>query len=127
LGLLKDAEWRELILRYLPEVTEGELSAIQRLAGGHPFYTQLAAGRLWEARCAGGDPDWQSRALVDLEPHWAGWWRHLKPKEQAALRFTAGLPAPQPKEALLKDIQRRGLLRDSKPFSAAFAEWIKEQ
>ena len=127
LGLLKEAEWRGLVLEHMPTVTPAELDAIGQLAGGHPFYTQLAARRLWEARFAKGDPDWQSRTYDDLTPHWEGWWKHLNPDEQDALRYSLGLPAPEPKKSLLRDLTRRGLLRDGKLFSTEFAEWVKEQ
>jgi hypothetical protein len=125
LGLLKDNEWRELVQRYLPNVSEEELAAIQRLCGGHPFYTQLAAGRLWEACYAGGEADWQARAREDLLPHWTGWWKHLKPEEQNALCFGAGFSDRKPSDSKLKELTRRGLLRDGKPFSEAFTEWME--
>ena len=111
----------------MPEATPEELDAIGRLAGGHPFYTQLAARRLWEARFARGDPDWQSRAYDDLTPHWEGWWKHLEAAEQEALRYTLGLSAVEPKKAMLRDLTRRGLMRDGKPFSEEFAGWVREQ
>jgi hypothetical protein len=127
LGLLKADEWRELVVEHMDTVTPEELNEIGRLAGGHPFFTQLAARRLWEARFAGGDPEWQLSAFDDLTPHWEGWWKHLKPAEQDAVRYSLGLPAPVPKNTLLRDLVKRGLLlRDDGPFSAAFAEWVRE-
>jgi hypothetical protein len=127
LGLLKDDEWRGLVFEHMPTVSPAELDAIGQLAGGHPFYTQLVARRLWEARFAGADPDWQSRAYDDLVPHWEGWWKHLQPDEQDAVRYSLGLLAAEPKKSLLRDLTRRGLLHDGKPFSVEFAEWVKEQ
>lgn len=126
LGLLKDEEWRGLVSEHMAEVTPAELDEIGKLAGGHPFYTQLAARRLWEARFAKGDADWQARAYDDLLPHWEGWWKHLEPGEQEALRYTLGMPASEPKKSLTRDLTRRGLIREGKPFSEAFAEWVRE-
>jgi hypothetical protein len=124
LGLMSEAEWQELVRKHM-SVSDEDLATIGRLAGGHPFYTQLAAGRLWESRYAGGEADWQSRALADLEPHWEGWWRHLEEPERQAIRVAAGLSGPKPTQRLLKNLERRGLLREGKPFSAEFAEWVK--
>ena len=125
LGLLAEAEWKNLVRRAMSASAE-DLAAIEHLAGGHPFYTQLAAGRLWEAR-HGGEPDWQSLALADIQPHWQAQWDHLNDAERCALRAACGLPAPGITQSLVEALQRRGLLRLGQPFSSAYRNWIKDQ
>lgn len=122
LGLLAEAEWRQLVTDRLA-VTADELQAIERLAGGHPHYTQLAASRLWQSR-VDGNLNWAERALDDMRPLWADQWQHLPPVEQTALKAVAlDYPGPTP-EIVAASLRRRGLLRGRQPFSAAYAEWL---
>jgi hypothetical protein len=124
LGLLAEAEWRPLVTDRMA-VTEGELRAIERLAGGHPHYTQIAASRLWHSRHH-GDPAWEQRALDDMQPLWADQWQHLPPTERIALTAIArGYPGPAPNMPVTQTLSRRGLLRDGALCSEAFAEWLR--
>ena len=124
LGLLTETDWHALVRDRMP-VTEAELASIERLAGGHPFYTQVAAWNLWETHQGVSDSDWETRTLEAVAPHWAHQWQGLLPNEQATLRFVAGLPGPKPSTSTLRSLTRRGMLRANKPFCAAYGEWLK--
>lgn len=126
LGLLSEAEWRSLVQNRMT-VTEAELAAIERLAGGHPFYTQLAAWRLWEAK-NGGDSKWEKLTLADVEPHWASQRNHLSASEWIALKAIAGnYPGPASGTPIFESLTRRGLLRNGKPFCEAHQDWLAAQ
>ncbi len=122
LGLLAEHEWRALVRERLGGGAE-QLAAIEQLAGGHPFYIQVAAECIWR-----GDSDWQNTALDKITPHWDSQWRHLGETERAALWVAAGKPGPAPVATTMRDLARRGLLGDDgKPFSAAYAAWVVAQ
>jgi 3',5'-cyclic AMP phosphodiesterase CpdA len=53
LGPLDEAAWRALVQDGLGEVGADDWRLIEECAGRHPFYTQMAASLLWEARRAG--------------------------------------------------------------------------
>jgi hypothetical protein len=124
LGLFSEREWKSLVTGRM-FILEPELDAIQRLSNGHPLYTQLAARNLWDARQGIGESDWETRTLEKLAQHWASQWDHLWPNEQAALRTLAGLPGSQPGAPLLASLSRRGLVQKGRPFSEAFADWLR--
>lgn len=126
LGLLEAAEWQSLVGSRLA-VSPAELAAIERLAGGHPFYTQLAAGNLWAARSGDGAADWEARTRSDLAPHWASLWAHLPAVDQGVLRQAAGLPGGAASPARAAELARRGWLRQGRPFSAAFEDWMRSR
>jgi hypothetical protein len=125
LGLFSPLEWRPWLERAFPGIRAAELDAIDGLSGGHPFYTQVAARNLWEARHGQGEPDWAARTLADLEPYWRDTWQRLDERERDALRAAAGLPGPAPSPTLPNALQRRGLLRGGQPFSPAFGDWLR--
>lgn len=122
LGLLTPAEGHALVRAGLPAVTAAQLNAIEHLAGQspHPFYTALAARRLWES-----DANWQTAALADCLPHWQHLWAHLSSQEQTLIR-ALGLSKSVASNTLMHTLRTRGLLHPmvDKPFSAAFAQWI---
>jgi tetratricopeptide (TPR) repeat protein/Cdc6-like AAA superfamily ATPase len=57
----KRSEWRSLVTKYM-DVNESELAAIEKLANGHPYYTQIAAWHLWESRHKPGTKNWIKEA-----------------------------------------------------------------
>ena len=124
LGLLDEAEWQSLV-RSQMTVTDDELKGIERLAAGHPCYTQIAATRLWDAK-HDGETDWEKLALADVKPHWAAQWEHLTPAEQIVLKDAAGFGGLAPDSRLIEPLRRRGLLKQDtyRPFSDAYSEWI---
>lgn len=129
LRLLDRAEWQALVTGHMAATAE-ELTFIERVAGGQPFFTQMAAGYLWQAQ-ANGRPDYEAvyRELQNqIEPHLRHLWAKLNPTEQAVLRRLAtGAATASPQPRHLAALTRRGLLRDGQPFSPLFAELISEQ
>lgn len=115
LGLWEGAEWRPFLRHHLP-LTDEELEEIEALAGGHPFYTQLAATALWRMERA---PTWREDALAQMHPHWQDQWNHLPPTHRRTLKGVDGLH--------VAELERRGLLRGGKPFSAAYGRWLETQ
>lgn len=125
LGLLDKDEWQGLVINKM-QVTEDELQIIEYLANGHPFYTQIAAGRLWDAKNGNQAGDWVSLARNDIEPHWHSQWNHLSEIEKSVLRFAAGLPGGAGNTRVAESLARRGLLVKDLPFCNAYKEWIKD-
>lgn len=125
LGLLSKDEWVNLITTKM-QVSTDELNAIQEIANGQPFYTQIAAGRLWEAKNGNLDPNWIGTAQNDIEPHWQSQWQHFTELEKSTLRFSAGVQQGSVNSRAVENLTRRGLLADGKPFSAAYQKWLKD-
>lgn len=61
LDVLTENEWHSLVKRHL-DASANELKIIEQLAGGHPFYTQIAAWHLWEYRNGRGNKEWEKEA-----------------------------------------------------------------
>jgi serine/threonine protein kinase len=128
LGLLPQAEWQRLVSDHL-QVTPDDLTFIEQVAGGHPFFTQMAASYLWEAKHQKEKIDYRRlyEALWgDCETHLQHLWRKLKPTEQVAL-YQAGPGAPQTNPHLITALEQRGLMREGRPFSQMFAELIRQE
>lgn len=129
LGLLPQADWQRLVSDHL-KATPDDLAFVERAAGGHPFFTQMAASYLWEARQKKEKLDYRRlyEALGrDCESHLQHLWRKLNPAEQAALyQASTGAAAPANPQ-LLRSLEQRGLMREGRPFSQMFAEIIKQE
>lgn len=125
LGLLAPSEWQALVSDHMPAGTE-DLAFVERVAGGQPFFSQMAASYLWEARQAGAvDYEQLYRELwFQLTPHLSHLWRSLTPPEQALLRHLAQPGSDQPDSRSVAALERRGLVRGEQPFSALFTELI---
>lgn len=131
LRLLDERDWQQLVqdgfARDGIPLASSVMDWIRRVAGGHPFYTQIAAHLLYQA---GGRLD--ETALTDqfieqAENNLADLWRHQDPLRQAALKHLAGVAGvPRPAERTLKDLRRRGLVRGNQPFSTVWAQGIRE-
>ncbi|MEZ4859668.1 MAG: ATP-binding protein [Caldilineaceae bacterium] len=99
------------------------LTLVDELAGGFPYYTQLAAGLLWRL----GDPATVRQEFMhQATPRFRELWADLTPLEQQTLRNLSsqqGVALPDAK--LLAELQRQGLVRNNHhPFSTAFADFI---
>jgi hypothetical protein len=125
LGLLTEPDWHALVRAGLPAATLDDLRAIERLAGGHPFYTALAASCLWETHGTSTN-DWPAQAHADLVPHWEDLWTRCTTAEQNVLRAATGFAGQATQPALIDALRRRGVLHPTafRPFSEAFAQWL---
>jgi hypothetical protein len=122
----QDAAGQPPFLRGAGGISEAELAWIDDLAGGLPFYTQMAAALLWQH----GDRE-QARTefIFQATPRFRELWDDLTALERHALRDAAGVSGlAAPNSAITDTLQRHGLLRsDGCLFSSAFAEFVREQ
>ncbi len=103
-----------------------DLAFIERVAGGQPFFTQMAAGYLWNAK-ANDAPDYDRlypELQAQIKPHLQHLWTKLDPAEQAALRYLVTPNSLPPDSRHLATLEQRGLIRAEEPFSQLFAEMI---
>jgi len=127
LGRLDLGEWQSLVRNgFTPTgVSAVDLALLDDLAGGLPFYTQLAAALLWRH---GDHARVRAEFALQAEPRFAELWGDLHEQERRALRHAAGLPGLAAPAALQAKLQRHGLLRaDRRLFSSALAKWLQEQ
>lgn len=125
LGLLAPEEWQSLVSDHLP-ATPADLAFIERVAGGQPFFTQMAASHLWEAHQSGpvDHERLYSELWFQLKPHLNHLWRSLTSVEQTTLRRLMAGEEPTPAPRLVAALERRGLVRAGQPFSQLFSEMI---
>jgi hypothetical protein len=125
LGLLTPDEWQSLVKENM-EIDVAGLDFIDQMAGGHPFFTQIAAGHLWEAQTQGEVDYDQLRQDLWFEclPHLQYLWRKLNADEQAILRQIAESEADGLDSMRIAVLERRGIVRQGQPFSQLFAEMI---
>ncbi|PDV97149.1 AAA family ATPase [Candidatus Chloroploca asiatica] len=95
---------------------------VAELAGGWPFYIQLAASLLWELNDHAAV---RREFACQARPHFERLWKYLHPTEQAALRaIVSGGSAPG--TALQTELAEQCLLsEDGQIFSRVFAEFIR--
>jgi hypothetical protein len=118
LGAMEEPEWQGLI-REQWQVSLEELGWVDGLAGGLPYYVQLAASALWDADMDREQArDWFRQEAVG---RFVRLWRDLEEGERGVLRsLEAG-------GAIGDRLLRYGLVRsDGRLFSSAFGDWIKE-
>jgi hypothetical protein len=131
LGALEPAAWQQLVQdgfaaagNHLGAV---DLPFIHDLAGGLPYYTQLAAALLWQH---GDHARARAEFVQQARPRFAELWRDLREDEQRILRHAAGVPGvsmPAGSAALHERLHDNGLLRaDGQIFSSVFAEFVRE-
>jgi hypothetical protein len=134
LGLLRGPDWRALVQdgfsSRLP-LEPPDLAWIDETAGGHPFYTQIAAHLLHQARSAGEDTTYAAlsdRFAAEVDTYFADLWRCLDRPARAALKHLSGdAQTLRPNKRALNALRRRGLvLQDERPFSAVWARGIRE-
>jgi hypothetical protein len=114
-------EWQDLVLDQWKLSAEG-LSWVDGLAGGMPYYVQLAASMLWDAEENTGLA--RMNFVTEANGRFGVLWRDLEEAERSILR---SLSAVKPKGAIGQRLVRYGVLRgDGRLFSSAFGEWIRE-
>ncbi len=129
LPLLTAAEWHALVTDHL-DAGQADLTFIEKVAGGHPFLTQMAASYLWQAK-QNGEVDYDRLYQTLWEqaaPHLHHLWRGLTATEQTTLRRAAGVEPDTPDATVLALLERRGLTSPAgQPFSPLFAEMIRRE
>jgi transcriptional regulator with XRE-family HTH domain len=114
-------EWQDLVLDQWKLSAEG-LSWVDGLAGGMPYYVQLAASMLWDAEENTGLA--RMNFMTEAEGRFVVLWRDLEEAERSVLRSAMD---GQQKGAIVDRLVRYGVLRgDGRLFSSAFGEWIRE-
>jgi serine/threonine protein kinase len=129
LGLLSAAEWHKLVGDHL-EATPDDLVFIDQAAGGHPFFTQMAASHLWEIKRKGQKMNYRTlyqELRRECETHLQHLWRKLSAVEQAALYQATQSTSAQTNPHLLAAMEQRGLMRAGRPFSRMFAELVEKE
>ncbi|RRR72978.1 MAG: hypothetical protein EI684_09485 [Candidatus Viridilinea halotolerans] len=95
---------------------------VAELAGGWPFYVQLAASLLWHE---GEHTAVRDAFAHQAQPHFVRLWRSLLATEQAALRALVSA-GQAPSSELQTSLREQGLLRaDGQLFSPLFAAYVR--
>jgi hypothetical protein len=130
LGAFKESEWQALVddgfARGGGAASVDDIRLIDDLAGGLPFYTQMAAALLWQHR----DHLHATAAFAQqAAPRFAELWGDLAPTEHQALRYAVDVPGiAVPDPPVTSALHQHGLLRaDGQPFSSAFAAFVRAQ
>ena len=129
LGAFATGEWHALVRDGFTgsgvDLREADLVLLDELAGGLPFYVQLAAQLLWRH---GDHPRTRTEFVLQAEPFFAKLWRDLSEQERHALSHAVGQPRLAAPVANIRErLQRHGILRsDGRLFSSALAEWLKD-
>ncbi|MCG6134343.1 MAG: serine protease [Nostoc sp. LLA-1] len=125
LGALEEEAWQSIISKgFTPN--SGLWEWVDELAGGLPYYVQMAGAMLWQKENqekAKEEFNFQSR------PRFQELWKDLTEVERLTLRYQLGESnLPSPDFAIVDSLQRHGLLRkDGHLFSSVFAEFVKGQ
>lgn len=109
------------------------VTEVLKLAGHYPFYLQMAAYHLFEAREKDGVVDHHALRQAfarDVERHFRDLWRHLSPDEQAGVQRLAGRQIvvqdwARTCEHLLRCGLAEGEAEDPRLFSDVFAQMVK--
>jgi tRNA A-37 threonylcarbamoyl transferase component Bud32 len=106
--------------------TEEQVTFLANLAGGHPFFLQVAGHHLYEERRHNTTVDLalvERRFKAEAEDHFRYLWSQLNQEEQAAM---VNLDNATPE--LVKQLQVKALVRQSqgqyRPFSRAFGDFL---
>lgn len=125
LGLFSESEAEGLIRagfeRSGVEVTSGEASQVLELAGRFPFFLQRACYHLFEEKI-GQAARWEQEFETDAADHLRYLWGKLNRSEQSALRWSLGFGERLPEDAILADLERRGLLVSG--IQKQFGYWV---
>lgn len=126
IGLLTSDEWQTLVTDHM-DATDEELSLIAYVAGGHPFYTQLAASLLWQDKQEGVTEQHVtlSKIRYEFQPHFDRLWSGLSDGDRSVVtQLTFGRKQIDLPNEVLFDLSRRGMIAGDQPFSRLFADWL---
>jgi hypothetical protein len=100
------------------------LQIIDELAGGLPYFVQMAAALLWEYQ---DEETVRDIFLQEAEPRFDELWRGLSNPERNAVCQAAGVLRGDPAPGVLRSLQRLGIFRDdNRLFSSLLAAYIRE-
>ena len=125
---LQTAEWQQLIhdgfALHNEQTNAADLALIRDLAGGMPFYTQMAAALLWQH---GDHATVEQHFAEQAQPRFQELWDDCTAAEQRVLRAIAGVPnQPAVAHEVQTNLIRRGILRpDGQLFSRVFAPFVR--
>ena len=127
LGALEKSAWQEGVVKGFEDnedrIEAEQLDWIEEVAGGLPFYTQMAASILWQHK----DLDSAEQAMTEaVRPHFEYLWQNLKDEERSVLKsLVGGIKDSGP---ILQELERYGLVKESgqKVFSSLFAEFVQD-
>jgi hypothetical protein len=124
IGPMPNTEWQGLVQKDFADVSPELLAWIDSIAGGLPYYVQLAAASIW---ASGGDLEIARKTFIAQgEEQFQILWRDFE-RERSALSFVAGFGGVEPNPSMTNRLLRYGLLRrDGELFSSAFSEWIRD-
>ncbi len=125
LGALATEDWQHLVRDGLGgEVGTLELAWIDELAGGIPFYVQMAASMLWQY---GDLAKAEEEFVFQSRSHFQKLWQELKEPEQIAIQKAIRGEAVESK-VMVNILQRYGILRnDGGLFSRTFTEFVRAE
>lgn len=123
IGALETEAWQSLVKQGFSD--EASLLWIDDLAGGLPYYVQMAAAMLWQHQDC---KEARREFIFQAKPRFTKLWVDLTEVERYGLRYYAGIPGLAiPKPGIIDNLQRHGLLRqDGRLFSSAFVEFLKD-
>ncbi|MBN1608025.1 MAG: AAA family ATPase [Polyangiaceae bacterium] len=129
LGLLQRADVDRLVgevWRRSSAAPPPDLGQLQRLAGAHPAFLQIALHEAWtDARH--GVPLDEAKIRRTLQDHFRSLWRHRNEAERAVLIEMCQGGAARRDGSVVGDLMARGLLdADARLFAPAFGEWVCE-
>ncbi|XXY48747.1 toll/interleukin-1 receptor domain-containing protein [Sorangium sp. So ce269] len=129
LGALLEAEWMDLVrsgfARSEMVPSAADMALIDELAGGFPYYVQMAAALLWQHR----DHRATREAFrIQSTERFRELWSNLLPSEQSAVRCASGARGYVASANVIDELKRLGLLRPGgSVFSSAFSAFVREQ
>ena len=127
LGALEREAWEEGVRAgFQGTIEQKELNWIEDMAGGLPFYVQMAASMLWQYE----DINSSQKAMREqVKPHFQYLWDNLSSEERSALKFVVGYSdVEQPSLQILAHLERHGLLKQSgkRVFSRLFEDFLQQ-
>lgn len=129
LGAFEQKEWRELVLngfKHGPRgISENDFDLIDELAGGLPYYTQMAAALLWQyvehTRI-------RERFEFQARPRFTELWDDLTDAEQQTIKhIVMKTPVSSSQQGPFANLKLHGVIRSKSVFSSAFAEFVRRK
>ena len=138
LGLMPEEEWMklvdELFRRTETPIPPKHMSVIGKLAGGHPYFTQLAGSLVWEAIRQGDSLESVQSAFIEKAQSIfvTLWHNETVSGQQNVIRQIVGLPTVreadfQLSQPSIQQLEKRGLLTPKgEVFSTAFVDFVRD-